>query len=102
MPRARTRWIRRACHGQAEAEKTRALLQRGPGRLHAQIDELLLAALGRGASAVGACARCSSTWRGTGARNVGRAANLSRTVGWFTALYPLLLEANEGFAPPRR
>ncbi|MBF0263284.1 MAG: non-ribosomal peptide synthetase, partial [Magnetococcales bacterium] len=78
-----------------DAVETNALLHELPGALHARINELLLTAL----------ARALSLWSGenTGAFLIdleghGREElfedlDISRTVGWFTALYPVALDA---------
>ena len=42
---------------------------------------------------------CWSTWRGTAARSCSTDVDLSRTVGWFTTLYPVLLERGTGGDP---
>jgi len=82
-----------------DAATTRALLQEVPPKYHTQINDALLAALAR------ACAE----W--TGERNVlidleghGRESifddvDLSRTVGWFTSVFPLLLELGGAAGP---
>ncbi|HZF07303.1 MAG TPA: amino acid adenylation domain-containing protein [Thermoanaerobaculia bacterium] len=76
-------------------EETRALLQRAPQVLRAQIQEVLLAAL----------AQAVSTWAGGplwvdlevhGRESLFSGLDLSRVVGWFTAVYPLLLDAPSG------
>jgi amino acid adenylation domain-containing protein/non-ribosomal peptide synthase protein (TIGR01720 family) len=81
------------------AEETRRLLQELPGVYRTQIDEVLLAAL------------LEALWRWTGESRVqvdleghGReelfvGVDLSRTVGWFTSLYPVLLDCR-GFSDP--
>jgi amino acid adenylation domain-containing protein/non-ribosomal peptide synthase protein (TIGR01720 family) len=77
-------------------EETRALLQRVPQVFRAQVDDVLLAAL----------ARCLTGWTKGGSLCVdveghGREAifddvDLSRTVGWFTSIFPLRLEPPRG------
>ncbi|MCH9648634.1 MAG: amino acid adenylation domain-containing protein, partial [Deltaproteobacteria bacterium] len=76
--------------------ETEALLRQVPGASRAQVEELLLAAL---VQAVG-------RWTGRAALRVdleghGREAlvpgvDLSRSVGWFTSLYPLVVDAPGG------
>src|SRR5204862_6042261 len=73
-------------------EETKALLTQVPAAYHTQINDLLL----------GALAQAISSWTGERALLVdleghGREAlfeevDLSRTVGWFTSMYPVLLE----------
>ncbi|MBI3447674.1 MAG: amino acid adenylation domain-containing protein [Acidobacteria bacterium] len=82
------------------AEETRALLQAGRGGRSAGIQECMLAAL----------ARALARWNGPGLRLVdleghGRFSfrddeDLSRTVGWFTALFPVLLDIGDPASPP--
>jgi non-ribosomal peptide synthase protein (TIGR01720 family) len=76
-----------------ETEETRALLQEVPAVYNTQINDVLLTALGR----------VLEEWRGRGSEGVlvdveghGREEmfadmDLSRTVGWFTSVYPALL-----------
>ncbi|MEO5346141.1 MAG: amino acid adenylation domain-containing protein [Magnetococcus sp. YQC-9] len=76
--------------------QTRALLRELPGLLHAQINELLLAAL----------ARALSLWtdqshdvflidlEGHGREELFDDLEITRTVGWFTALYPVALQTS--------
>jgi non-ribosomal peptide synthase protein (TIGR01720 family) len=81
------------------AEETRALLEQVRTRTQARIEEVLLAAI----------ARTLVTWTGRGGlwidleghgRDVaGPELDLSRTVGWFTALYPVWLRADDDGAP---
>lgn len=82
---------------------TRALLQEAPRRHGAQIQELLLAALGE----------ALESWSGPGDALVeveghGReedlvgAVDVTRTVGWFTTQYPVLLRGQRGGGVVRR
>ncbi|MGC1331021.1 amino acid adenylation domain-containing protein, partial [Pseudomonas sp.] len=77
-----------------DAERTRQLLRQAPAAYRTQVNDLLLTALARG----------WQRWSGQDAVHVeleghGReqewvaAADLSRTVGWFTSTYPLRLQA---------
>ena len=79
---------------------TQALLTRVPARFYGGIHEVLLTGLAvavadwcrrRGAGRAGAGGAAGS-WRVTAARRCLRALDLSRTVGWFTSLYPVRLE----------
>jgi non-ribosomal peptide synthase protein (TIGR01720 family) len=87
------RWAR-VVRRRLSREETRELLQEVPGAYHTQITEVLLTAL---AGALG-------EWRGDGQVVVdveghGReavgsgAVEVTRTVGWFTSIYPLRLAA---------
>jgi amino acid adenylation domain-containing protein/non-ribosomal peptide synthase protein (TIGR01720 family) len=77
-------------------EETRALLHDVSPAHGAQVNELLLAALAR------ACLRWTAESRllldvdGHGREDVVEGVDLSRTVGWFSVLFPLLLECEPG------
>ena len=74
------------------ADETRAVLQDLPTRFRTQINEVLLAAL----------ARAFTTWtktssfvvdlEGHGREHIIDGVDLARTVGWFTAIFPLSLD----------
>lgn len=80
-------------------EETRALLQEVPQAYHTEINDVLLTAL----------ARSFSKWIGDGLLRIDLEAHgredlfpdvdLSRTVGWFTAVFPVCLEVREGDGP---
>ena len=86
--RARTRRTARGpCRCRSTATETRDLLQQVPAAYGTQINDVLLAAL----------ARALAAWTGRGPRveleghgreDLFEAVDLSRTVGWFTTLYP--------------
>ena len=73
-------------------DETRALLQDVSAAHGAQVNEVLLAALAR------SCLRWTAEGRllvdvdGHGSEDVVEGVDLSRTVGWFSALFPVLLE----------
>jgi amino acid adenylation domain-containing protein/non-ribosomal peptide synthase protein (TIGR01720 family) len=79
---------------QLDAVKTKQLLQEVPKLYHTEIIDILLSAL----------AKTLANWAGTNALTIGmeghgredidKATDTSRTVGWFTTHYPLLLELN--------
>jgi non-ribosomal peptide synthase protein (TIGR01720 family) len=81
------------------AEQTRALMQEVPSSYQTQINDALLTAL----------ARTLSKWAGGGSLLIdleghGREAifddlDVSRTVGWFTSVFPVLLQTDEGLNP---
>ena len=78
------------------AEETASLLQDAPKAYRAQITDLMLTAL----------AEAFANWTGDesllvdleshGREALGNAVNLSRTVGWFTSVYPVRLRASGG------
>jgi amino acid adenylation domain-containing protein/non-ribosomal peptide synthase protein (TIGR01720 family) len=81
------------------AEETRALLQEVPKAYHTQINDVLLTAL------VQTFAQWSGTrcllvdLEGHGREEILEAVDLSRTVGWFTTIFPVLLELQKADAP---
>jgi non-ribosomal peptide synthase protein (TIGR01720 family) len=81
------------------AEETRALLQEVPKAYHTQINDVLLTAL------VQTFAQWSGTrcllvdLEGHGREEILEAVDLSRTVGWFTTIFPVLLELQKADDP---
>ncbi|GAX51781.1 amino acid adenylation domain-containing protein [Streptomyces olivochromogenes] len=82
------------------AAATAALLTRVPAACHAEINEVLLTALAlavtghgraRGQSATGARIELE----GHGREQIAGGLDVSRTVGWFTSVYPVLLDTGE-------
>ena len=81
-------------------EETRALLQQVPAAYHTQIDDVLLTALGQ----------CLSTWTGAdsllvdverhGREDIADDIDLSRTIGWFTTIFPVRLDLRPGEGLP--
>ena len=78
-------------------EETRRLLQEVPEAYRTQINDVLLTALGR----------AMKRWRGEkngvgvmleghGREDVVEGVDITRTVGWFTSLYPVRLEMEDG------
>lgn len=77
---------------QFSAEETRVLLQDMPGKLHVQINEVLVYALGRALSEWVGRDQVLFDLEGHGREDIFSAVDLSRTVGWFTTLYPIALK----------
>jgi amino acid adenylation domain-containing protein/non-ribosomal peptide synthase protein (TIGR01720 family) len=80
-----------------EAEETRGLLQEVPKALHSQIDEVLLTAL---AMSVGEWTGRSEVvvereGHGRGVEGM-EGIDVTRTVGWFTVVYPVKLKLERG------
>jgi len=75
----------------SEAE-TRTLLQEVLKAYHAQINEVLLAAVSRSLLRWAGGNRLLVEMEGHGREEIGAAVDVSRTVGWFTTLFPVLLE----------
>ncbi|MGI8634025.1 MAG: condensation domain-containing protein, partial [Segetibacter sp.] len=79
-----------------DAEQTRRLLQEVPKVYHSEINDFLLCAL-----AITICKWSNSEkiiigLEGHGREGIGEGIDTSRTVGWFTTLYPVLLEIEKG------
>ena len=101
-----TEWAR-GLTAELDEQYTTRLLKQAPEVYHTQINDLLLTALARAlCSWVGAGADAGESCRvrvnleGHG-RNEELASglDLTRTVGWFTSLFPVLLEVRAGEAP---
>jgi len=75
--------------------ETRALLQEVPETYHTQINEVLMTALGRTLGGWLGEGEVVLEVEGHGREEVVKGLDLSRTVGWFTTIYPLLLEVGE-------
>jgi amino acid adenylation domain-containing protein/non-ribosomal peptide synthase protein (TIGR01720 family) len=79
------------------AEETQSLLQEVPAVYRTRIDDLLLTALARSLAGPGEALRVHLEGHGREAIASGMGGmygvDLSRTVGWFTSLYPVLVEA---------
>jgi non-ribosomal peptide synthase protein (TIGR01720 family) len=75
-----------------EAEETRRLLEELPERHKTQINDVLLAALATAFQAWTGRDTLLVDLEGHGREAIVRGADLSRTVGWFTTLFPVLLD----------
>ncbi|WP_017578196.1 non-ribosomal peptide synthetase [Nocardiopsis kunsanensis] len=76
-------------------EETGLLLSRVPGAFRCRIDDVLLAALGRVLADWTGSGRVLVEKEGHGREDLFEDVDLSRTVGWFTTIYPVLLELPE-------
>src|SRR6185369_5011032 len=74
------------------ADDTRALLQDVPGIYHTQIQEVLLTALAETLSCWSGVQRVVVEVEGHGREELHRPVDVTRTVGWFTTIYPVVLE----------
>jgi len=77
---------------------TRALQQQSNQAYHTEINDLLLSAL---AIALSECSNeCVSfvTLEGHGRENLDNDIDLSRTIGWFTSMYPIKLQASDNLS----
>nr|QEO74617.1 condensation domain-containing protein [uncultured bacterium] len=73
-------------------EHTEALLQEVPAVYHTKINEVLLSALGLALKEWSGQNVVSVDLEGHGREQISDRVDVSRTVGWFTTIYPVLLE----------
>ncbi|HEX6040790.1 condensation domain-containing protein, partial [Longimicrobium sp.] len=86
-----------------DAEETRALLQEVPAAYRTQVNDVLLAALARTLSAWTGSPRVRLALEGHGREEeVAAGVDLTRTVGWFTSLYPVVLDVSGADGPGER
>lgn len=76
-------------------EETRTLLHEAPAAYRARIDDLLLAALALGFREVTGERHLAVDLEGHGREEIFDDVDLSRTVGWLTAICPVVLDLNE-------
>ncbi|SDL19260.1 non-ribosomal peptide synthase domain TIGR01720/amino acid adenylation domain-containing protein, partial [Pseudomonas delhiensis] len=74
-----------------DAERTRQLLQEAPAAYRTQVNDLLLTALARVVCRWTGDASLLVQLEGHGREDLGGGLDLSRSVGWFTSLFPLRL-----------
>jgi non-ribosomal peptide synthase protein (TIGR01720 family) len=74
------------------AEQTQILLQHVPRVYHTEINDMLLASLAQTLCAFSSTDKVVIGLEGHGREDIGEGVDVSRTVGWFTNLYPVLLE----------
>ncbi|MCG8922434.1 non-ribosomal peptide synthetase [Lentzea sp. CC55] len=79
-----------------DAETTRALLQDVPGAYRTQVNDVLLSALGRVLADWTGRTRVPVDLEGHGREDVLDGVDLSRTVGWFTSIFPVALDVPGG------
>src|SRR5262249_35459846 len=72
-------------------EQTRALLQEAPKIYNAQIEEVMIAALAEAVSWWGGASRGGVEVEGHGREELEEAVDVTRTVGWFTSIYPVVI-----------
>jgi amino acid adenylation domain-containing protein/non-ribosomal peptide synthase protein (TIGR01720 family) len=77
------------------AEETADLLQTVPSVYHNRVDDALLSALARALKGWTGSPRLRVDLEGHGREPIFDDLDLSRTVGWFTTLYPVVLEAGD-------
>ena len=89
----------RTLRGELDTDMTKALLQDVPGVYGTRVDEVLLTALVRGMKESTGVDQLLVDLEGHGREDVVQGADLSRTVGWLTTLYPGLV-SSAGCAGP--
>ncbi len=77
-----------------DPEETRALLQDVPGVYRTQVNDVLLAALGQVLSRWTGRERVVVDLEGHGREEIPGGMDLSRTVGWFTTMFPVTLDVS--------
>ncbi|WP_199351108.1 non-ribosomal peptide synthase/polyketide synthase [Haliangium ochraceum] len=82
-----------------DADTTSALLQQATSSYRARVDEILLAPLVATLSAWTKSPTIQLDLEGHGREEVGTPLDLSRTVGWFTAVYPVRVDLGAVAAP---
>jgi amino acid adenylation domain-containing protein/non-ribosomal peptide synthase protein (TIGR01720 family) len=80
-------------------EATEALLRRAPAAWHTRVDDLLLTALARTVARWTGGARVRIDLEGHGREEIAPGIDLSRTVGWFTAIHPVTLDLTGAEGP---
>jgi amino acid adenylation domain-containing protein/non-ribosomal peptide synthase protein (TIGR01720 family) len=82
-----------------ETEETKQLLQEVPAAYRARLDDVLLAALVKAMAPWTGRNRLLVDLEGHGREDLFDDVDVSRTVGWFTSLYPVLLEVPKEASP---
>jgi non-ribosomal peptide synthase protein (TIGR01720 family) len=82
----------RSLSGTLTAEDTRLLLQEAPRAYRTQINDVLLTALAQSLSEWSENERVLVDLEGHGREEIIEDCDLSRTVGWFTTIFPVLLD----------
>ena len=95
LNRVKDRTIRRFS---LTSEKTEKLLTQVHNAYHTQINDILLAALLSALHRGFGLQQVKIDMEGHGREPVEGGVNVSRTVGWFTSIYPVILEHQEGYA----
>ena len=80
-------------------EETRALLYNVPSAYHTQIDDVLLAALTQAYTGWTGQTCMLIDLEGHGREEIVEGADISRTIGWFTSLFPVILDLLDNADP---
>ncbi|RZE75610.1 condensation domain-containing protein, partial [Streptomyces albidoflavus] len=84
-----------AVQAHLDADETHALLHQVPGRFRTQINDVLLAALARALREWTGRDQTAVNLEGHGREELFEDVDLTRTVGWFTSIYPVALALPE-------
>ncbi len=86
--------LRHQAHAEVRLDEaqTQALLKQAPTAYRTQVNDLLLTALGRALCSWSGGERIRIDLEGHGREDLFDDVDLSRTVGWFTSLYPVVIE----------
>ena len=76
--------------------QTKLLLTEANVPFHTQINDLLLTGLIMGANKVFGLQDLKLEMEGHGREDIGLDVDISRTVGWFTSIFPVMLQAKDG------
>ncbi|MFI6028102.1 amino acid adenylation domain-containing protein [Amycolatopsis magusensis] len=82
------------------ASETEVLLRKVPGRFRTRIDDILFGAVAHGLARWTGHRTVAIDAEGHGREELLDGADLSRTVGWFTAIYPVALSVEEAGDEP--
>ena len=86
-----------------DEEETRALLQEVPAAYRTQVNDVLLCALAEAVGGWTGGPRIRLALEGHGREEeIGDGVDLTRTVGWFTSLYPVVLDLAGAAGPGER
>nr|WP_318196226.1 non-ribosomal peptide synthetase [Pseudomonas fluorescens]VVN35331.1 Linear gramicidin synthase subunit B [Pseudomonas fluorescens] len=85
----------RSVHSRLSPELTRRLLQEAPAAYRTQVNDLLLSALARVIGRWSGQADTLIQLEGHGREELFDGLDLTRTVGWFTSLFPLRISASD-------
>ena len=77
-----------------ETTQTTRLIKEAPKTYNTEINDILLCALSMALSSWGKTDKVTIGLEGHGREDIANDADTSRTVGWFTNLYPVLIEMN--------
>nr|WP_277714046.1 non-ribosomal peptide synthase/polyketide synthase [Paenibacillus mucilaginosus] len=78
------------------AEETQLLLRQANRAYGTEVNDLLLAALGTALTQWSGLEQVQVALEGHGREDIGYELDITRTVGWFTSIYPVVLHAESG------